>query len=167
MLRRLFFLFPDEKHAQNMVDELLNMNIPERRMHAISHAKKLTTLLEATEYKKNNAGFRVEWFLWNANLAIFVVAAASLITTILTGALFLSIFSLLVMLATFMAGQQFAMRIPVVHLTEFTDALAHGEILLMIDVPVYRLAEIEDYVHLHHPVATVAGASWTMDVFGN
>lgn len=166
MLRRLFFLFPDEKHAQNVVDELINRNIPERRMHAISHGKKLTTLPEAIEYQKNDSGFHIEWFLWNANLAVFTIAAVTLIATILTGALFWSMLSLLVMLATFMAGQQFVMRIPEVHLTEFTDALAHGEILLMIDIPVYRVAEIEDYVHLHHPTATVAGTSWTMDVFG-
>ena len=79
---------------------------------------------------------------------------------------FWSGFALLTMLITFIAGQHFVARIPDVHLTEFTDALAHGEILLMVDVPLYRVAEIETFVHQQHPEATVAGTSWTMDAFG-
>jgi hypothetical protein len=53
-----------------------------------------------------------------------------------------------------------------VHLTEFTDALAHGEILLMVDVSLHRVAEIENFVHRHHPEAAISGTSWTIDALG-
>ena len=58
------------------------------------------------------------------------------------------------------------MHVPDVHLTEFTDALSHGEILLMVDVPASRVAEIEDFVHHRYPEAVVGGVSWTVEGFG-
>ena len=57
-------------------------------------------------------------------------------------------------------------NVPDVHLTEFTDALSHGEVLLMVDVPVDRVAEIEKAVHHRHPEAVVGGVSWAVDAFG-
>ena len=166
MLRRLFFLFPDEKHAQRAVDQLINQNIPERRMHAITHGVRLTSLPEATERQKNDTAFRVEQFLWKTNLLLFAIALIVLIASLVAAEWFWSGFALVTMLITFFAGQQFVARIPDVHLTEFTDALAHGEILLMVDVPLYRVAEIETFVHQQHPEAAVTGASWTLDAFG-
>ncbi len=166
MLRRLFFLFPDEKHAQRAVDQLINQNIPERHMHAIAHGVKLSSLPEATKRQKKDTAFRAEQFLWYANLLLFTVALIILIASLAAAEWFWSGFALLTMLISFFAGQQFVARIPDVHLTEFTDALAHGEILLTLDVPLYRVAEIENLVHKHHPEAAVGGTSWTMDAFG-
>ena len=52
------------------------------------------------------------------------------------------------------------------HLDEFRDAMAHGEILLMVDVPEQQVADIENLVHHHHPEATVGGVSWGTPAFG-
>ena len=166
MLRRLFFLFPDEEHAQRAVNQLISRNIPRRRMHAMTHGVKLNTLPEATERQKNDTAFRLEWLLRNANLVLFACAFIGLIASLIAGAMVWSGILLLFVLASFIAGEQFVVRVPDVHLTEFSDALSHGEILLMIDVPGYRVAEVENFVHHHHPSAAVGGVSWTMDAFG-
>ena len=166
MLKRLFFLFPDEDHAQRVVNQLISHNIPKRRMHAIARGVKLNTLPEASERQKNDTAFRVEWFLWNANLLLFFFSLIALLSSLIAGSMVWSGLSLVLALVTFIAGEQFVVRVPDVHLTEFSDALSHGEILLMIDVPGYRVAEIEDFVHHHHPVASVGGVGWTMDAFG-
>jgi hypothetical protein len=166
MLRRLFFLFPDEKHAQRVVDELVNLNIPERRMHAITVGVELKTLPEATERQKRDTAFRVEWFLWNVNLLIFSFAFIALIAALASGEIFWSAVAFSIMLATFIAGEQFVVYVPDVHLSEFTDALSHGEILLMVDVPRNRVAEIEHFVHHRHPEAYAGGVSWSIDAFG-
>ena len=166
MLRRLFFLFPDEKHAQRTVDQLINLNIPKRHMHAITRENRLSSLPEATERQKKDTVFRIERFLWNTNLLLFTVAFIILIASLVAAAWIWSGFALVTMFITFIAGQQFVLRIPDVHLTEFTDALSHGEILLMVDVSLYRVAEIEHFVHQQHPEAAVGGTSWTMDAFG-
>lgn len=166
MLRRLFFLFPDPEHAQRVVDELVVRGIPERRIHAIAKGVDLGSLPEATERQKKDTRFRLEWFVWNTNLMLFMFAMAVFIASLVLGSVIWAAISLFVMLLTFIAGEQFAVKVPDVHLTEFTDALAHGEVLLMVDVPVYRVAEIEGYVHHHHPESVIGGVSWTIDTLG-
>ena len=166
MLRRLFFLFPDTEHAQRVVDELGGRGIKLRHMHAIARGIDLGSLPEATERQKADTTFRLERLIWRANLVVFLIALAAFVASMLNGSLLWAGVSILIMLVTFLAGEQFAVRIPDVHLTEFTDALSHGEVLLMIDVPIFRVAEIEDFVHRRHPEACVGGVGWTMDAFG-
>lgn len=166
MLRRLFFLFPDEKHAQRVVDELINNNIPKRHIHAISHGPRLITLPAATERQKKDTTFRVERLLWLLNLLLFALAFIALIATLISGQILWSAVAIFVMLAAFIAGELFVVYVPKVHLNEFSDALSHGEILLMVDVPKKRVAEIERQVHRQHPEACVGGVGWSVDAFG-
>ena len=165
MLRRLFFLFPDEPHAQRAVDQLVNLNIPLRRIHAIATVE-LKTLPQATQRQKKDTAFRIERFLWGANLVVFTLALAALVIAIVNAEFNWAMIALSIMAITFIAGEQFAVHIPRVHLDEFTDALSHGEILLMIDVPSKRVAEIEDFVHHKYPEAAVGGVSWSTEAFG-
>ena len=166
MLRRLFFLFPDTGHALRVVDELGERGIPLRRMHAIAKGVDLAGLPEATERQKKDTRFRVEWFIWNTNLMLFMFAMVIFIASLVLGSVLWAALSLFVMLLTFIAGEQYAVKVPDVQLNQFTDALAHGEVLLMVDVPVYRVAEIEGYVHHHHPEAANGGVSWTINTLG-
>ena len=166
MLRRLFFLFPDEAHAQRVVEELINNDIPEHRIHAIARGIELNTLPEATERQKRDTAFRLEKILWNANLSIFALSFVMLFATLIAGEFLWAVAAVAVMLASFIAGEWFVVYLPDVHLSEFTDALSHGEILLMIDVPKKRVDEIERFVHHHHLEAFVGGVSWSVDAFG-
>jgi len=166
MLRRLFFLFPDEAHAQRAVNQLVFLNISERNIHAISRGVALKTLPEATERQKNDTAFRVESFLWKANLLLFVVSLVIFFIALVTAAFYWTLAALFVMVITFFAGEHFVVHVPDVHLTEFTDALSHGEVLLMVDVPAERVVEIESMIHHRHPEAVVGGVSWTVDAFG-
>jgi hypothetical protein len=166
MLRRLFFLFPDEPHAQRVVNQLISHNIPMRRIHAIARNVELKSLPQATKRQQNDTAFRIERFLWSANLVVFAVALGAFTFTLVTGDYIWAMISLAVMAVTFIAGEQFVVHVPDVHLAEFTDALSHGEILLMIDVPSSRVAEIEDYIHHKYPEAAVGGVGWATESFG-
>ena len=166
MLRRLFFLFPDEEHAQSVVDKLVDIDISKRRIHAITLGKKLKTLPEATKRQKNDTAFRAQSILWNFNLLLFAFATIVFFISLVVGELFWIIAALAIMVVTFFVGEQFVVRVPDVHLSEFTDALSHGEILLMVDVPAARVAEIEDFIHRRHPEAVVGGVGWSLDAFG-
>jgi hypothetical protein len=166
MLRRLFFLFPDEEHAQRAVNQLVFLNISEQNIHAISRGVALKTLPEATERQKNDTAFRVERFLWKANLLLFAVSLIIFIVALVMAAFYWTLVALFVMAITFFAGEHFVVHVPDVHLTEFTDALSHGEILLMVDVPADRVVEIENMIHHRNPEAVVGGVSWTVDAFG-
>ena len=166
MLRRLFFLFPDEPHAQRAVNHLVSLDIPKRRIHAIARNVELKTLPQATQRQKNDTAFRIERFLWSSNLFVFFLALIAIVVTLVAGEFIWSMICLAIMAVTFIAGEQFAVRVPNVHLTEFTDALSHGEILLMIDVPSNRVAYIEGFVHHNYPEAAVGGVSWSVESFG-
>ena len=165
MLRRIFFLFPDEPHAQRAVDQLIKLDIPERRIHAIAQGIELKTLPQATERQKSDTAFRIENILWSTNLFIFLFALLAFVITLVTGEFAWAIAPLVIMAVTFFAGEHFAVHVPNVHLTEFTNALSHGEILLMIDVPAKRVSEIEYFIHHHYPEAAGGGVSWTVDAF--
>lgn len=91
---------------------------------------------------------------------------AGLIAALASGETLWSVIALAVMLITFIAGERFAVYLPDVNLAEFSDALSHGEILLMVDVPKKRVAELERFVHHKHPDAIIGGVSWAIGAFG-
>ena len=66
---------------------------------------------------------------------------------------------IVIMAANFLIGARFA-HLPNTHLDEFSDARAHGEILLMVDVVEDRVAALEKRMHQYHPEATVGGVCW-------
>ena len=111
---------------------------------------------------------RFDWYrfwTWRANLLAFLVAASLLVGMIIAQAGFLILLPAAVMIMTFVLGERFT-HLPNVHLQEFSDALRHGEILLMIDVPRERVGEVEYRVHTRHPEAVAGGASWNTPALG-
>jgi hypothetical protein len=88
------------------------------------------------------SGRLVEAILWDGNLVVFgpVPGVSLFVLSGLTVWLWLSV---LIMAGTF-PGSLYFTHVPDIHLNEFRDALDHGEILLMVDVPKARVAEIED-----------------------
>jgi hypothetical protein len=69
------------------------------------------------------------------------------------------------MAASFISGL-WSTHLPDATLQEFQDALAHGEILLMVDVATRHVTELEARVHRLHPEAVVGGVSWLPDAPG-
>ena len=158
MRRRLYFLFPDEPQARRVVDELTRAGVMKKHIHA--HAREgieLTSLPLATQRQKQDACCSIEKLLLNGNLLVFGIALLALLISLFFGFSVWSVLALAVMVTTFVAGALFAVKVPQVHLDEFKDALSHGEILLMIDVPSLRVAEVEDLVSRIQPEA-VKGA---------
>jgi len=76
------------------------------------------------------------------------------------------IFALAVMLATFVAGKRFAVGLPHAHPADLRVPLAHGEVVLLVDVPWRRVREAERLVAERHPEIGVGGVGWTIEAFG-
>lgn len=166
MLRRLYFLFPDEDHAQLAVNRLINRRVPRVHMHAIGKGVELSHLPRATERQMKDTAFRIDQVLWKINLLVFATALVLFVASLFAAEWFWSGILFAVILMAFILGKVFIESVPHDHLTEFTGALAHGEILLMVDVPFYRVNDIVDYVEHLHPEARLDGASWMIDAFG-
>lgn len=105
----------------------------------------------------------IEDYVWQANLAIFFLALASFFVFLFLDMNLPAILSILVMAASFILGDLFAMFTPKIHLDEFEHALSHGEVLLMVDTLKKDCAKIEDLVRKHHPAAIAGGSCWTIN----
>jgi hypothetical protein len=167
MNRRLYFLLPDRAHTLSVVDELVRETISTRNIHALGdRGTQLNGLPAASLRQTNDAAGHLEHFLWSANLISFVVALGIFIVLLVTtGWSPWLLVPAALMAVNFLAGLRFT-RLPNTHLDEFRDAMAHGEILLMVDVPEQRVAEIEHLIHHHHPEAAVGGVGWGTAAFG-
>ncbi len=165
--RRLYFLFPTAGHAQRVTQELVQAGVDTEHIHAVAReGVDLSSLPRATVRQREDTAGRIEAVAWNTNLALFAVAAVALLAAFFTSSVWLGLGALAVMCATFLGGAWFAVRVPDVHLSEFRDALAHGEIVLMVDVAAKRVAEIETLVHRLHPEAGVGGVGWSIEGLG-
>ena len=167
MLRRLYFLLPDEHLTKHVVDELIDSGIKIKQIHALQRITPSNPQLpDATPWQKLDMAQKLENVIWNSNLVMFALALLVLMIALLTQLYTLAFASFIVMVVTFVLGDLFATFMPRVHLREFEDALSHGEVLLMIDVPSQQVAEIEARVLHHHPAAIPGGASWTIQLNG-
>lgn len=168
MKRRLYFLLPDTEHAKSVVDELERYGIERHFMHTIAgEGGDLNGLPVASKNQKMDFAARIERFLWGGNLALFFTSLFALFVVLLLGVewywLFLPVG---LMLTSFMMGLEFATHVPNVHLADFRDAMRHCEILLMIDVPLWRIARVEKLVRKYHPEAVSGGVGWCVDAIG-
>ena len=165
MKRRLYFLLPDPEHTRTVVKELEASGMGTDAQHVIARpGTDLDGLPVASERQRRDFSARLETVLWDGNLAVFFIALFALLVMAYLGlGWFWLLLPAAVMLATLTAGIVFTSRIPNVHLSEFQDAVRHGEILLMVDVPVWRVEDIETLVHRHHPEAVTGGVGWHID----
>lgn len=165
LLRRLYFVLPDSLRATGVAQELLDSGIPARRIAFASRNPQPAPIAGITvQSPDDDPGARLERLLWNLNLAVFFVALAALIVMLAADvSLPWLVAPALIMLATFIAGERFT-HVPDTHLQEFTPALRHGEVVLMVTVPPEQVAEIEARVHRHHPDAAVGGVGWSSDL---
>ncbi len=141
------FLLPDTDHALAVVNELVQAGVDPEQIHALADSGTyLGELPGASDRQIHDTSRRIEAVLWDGNLVVFGLALGVLVTLLVVGRLDAwLLLPLGVMLASFMAGQRFT-RLPNTHIDELRDALAHGEILLMIDVPETRVEDIGNRV---------------------
>jgi hypothetical protein len=167
MDRRLYFLLPDRAHALLVVDELNKSGISSQRIHALgSRETRLDGLPTSTSHQTRDTASKLEQIFWNTNLASFAVALCAFIAMVLTtNWSWWLLLPVSIMMANLIVGVRFT-RVPNTHLAEFQDALAHGEILLMVDVPEKQVAKVEKQVHHQHPEVAIGGVGWGSAAMG-
>lgn len=167
MKRRLYFLLPDVPHTRTVAADLGAAGIAPAQMHALARPDiDLGDLPGANSRQRHNTTGKIDRMFWNANLLLFFIALMLSFALLVRGLASWAVLPALVALASFLAGNRYTTVLPGVHLDEFNDALQHGEILLMVDVPRRRVAEVEDIMQRHHPEASVGGVGWTIQALG-
>jgi len=161
MKRRLYYLLPDAMHAKKLHVDLANMGIPDDNVHAIiSDTQSVGDLGDVHTLKETDRDYLVEWMLWRINLLVFLLALlAAVVIAILNPSWYIWV-PIVIMGATFIAGVAFVFRLPAVHWHDFSSAIHHGEILMMVDVQPNRLYDLDHRIHRMHPEAINGGTSW-------
>lgn len=167
MLRRVYYIIPNVAHARRVVDELQAAGIEREQMHACSKTgRQLPGLPVATEAQGRDRVGALDKLIWNADLTLFGLAAVGLLFAATAGSVGWMLGALGVMLGAYVFGRWFAIKVPHTRLSDMRVPLAHGEVVLMVDVPKERVREIDLLVGRHHPEAGVGGVGWTSPTLG-
>ena len=164
MKRRLYLLLPQREKALEVVELLSRMGIMQQHIHTI--AKKgldISDLPEATVYQRNDTARLIENWLWTTNLVVFFIALLVFVVSLFSLSVLPLVMSFLVMLSTFFAGYYFTTHVPHMHLSQFQAELNHGEIILLVDIPRWRISPILTALKQSHPEAHTGGFGWTIE----
>lgn len=167
MWRRLYLTFPDADHARAVSQELEREGIKRGQMHAMdNHSGKLPGLPTTSDAQRNDRVWQWEQRYWNGNLALFGIALIGFIVTLASAAYGWAIFTVAIMLATFLGGKHFAIEVPHAHLSEMREPMSHGEVVLMVDLPATQVARVDHAVARRHPEAGGHVVGWTLPGLG-
>ncbi|UCC55288.1 MAG: DUF1269 domain-containing protein [Gammaproteobacteria bacterium] len=170
-MRRLYFLIPGVDSAKKIVDELLLARIEERHIHiaaADHHALTEANLPEANLLQESDFIPAVERGLaiGGATGALAGIAAVVIpgVGLALGGGAILGIGLAGAGVGAWLSSM-IGISAPSSRLKDFEDAIASGELLMMVDVPKGRVDEITELVRQHHPEAEVEGTEPVIPAF--
>lgn len=161
-MRRIYVLLPTEESCRSVVQELEAADIPANHLHVIAGlTHELKDLPEASIWQRTELAHGIEWGVGLGGVAgllggLLVVAFPPAGVVLGGGAL----------LAGTAAGAGFGALVTALlgsqehnhKLDAFQRALAAGELLLMVDVPRQREAEVRGAILRHHPEAEIGSA---------
>ncbi|GLR13491.1 hypothetical protein GCM10007907_22810 [Chitinimonas prasina] len=168
MRKRLYFLHPDHDSAKRAMDELLLARIEVKHIHFMARdGTNLTGLHEANLLQSSDilhgAGAGLRWGGMTGLLIglgmIFapiegIPHGAAALVTFLFGAVF-----------GCWVASMVGSSLPNSHIKPFEVDIANGKILLMVDVPIGRVAEIESMLQRMHPEAEDRGLDPVIPAF--
>lgn len=161
MRRRMYFLLPDVKRARSVYKELLQARIDEKHIHVVAkEGTPLGDLPEAGVLEKSDAFHGAGLGLLAgavtgalAGLMVFLFPPSGL-------AMGLGIILIMGVLGAIMGiwvSGMIGASTPSTHLEAFSDEIARGKVLLIVDVPRDRKDEISRMIRKHHPEADMRG----------
>lgn len=168
-LRRLYFLVPDVPTAKKVVDELLLAHVEWKHIHLLARqGTPLEALPEASLAQKSDlvpalqrgvgAGAATGLLAGLAAMAFppagLTIAGGAIAAIALAGAGFGALLSSMV-----------GAGLPSSRLKRFEEAVAEGQLLMMVDLPLQRVEEIEALVRSHHADARIEGTDPSIPVF--
>lgn len=168
MLRRLYLLFPTTDDAGKAATHLQErLNVDRAHIHSLARpGVDISMLPPATLRQRSDWGAQMENTLWFANLGIFAVATLVTLIGLFTGNMLMAIPGFVVALACLAAGTYVTRHIPRSHISDFRNEMSHGEVLLLVDVPRWRIRQIERDMRTLHPEMQTGGVGWGIHALG-
>jgi hypothetical protein len=167
-MKRIYFLVPKIGIAKKVVNNLLLARIDERHIHVVAkRGTPLEDLPEATFLQKSDFIPALEQGLALGGLTgvlAGLVAVALPTGLVLGGGAVLAISLAGAGVGAWMSSM-IGLNVGDRRIRQFQDAMEKGEILMMVDVPRQRVAEIEGIVKSQHPEAECEGTEPTIPPF--
>lgn len=169
MRRRLYFMLPDVPHARAMLDELLLARVE------IGHIRFMASDGALPDDMPGVSFLHKTDLIHGAQLGVVIGAIVGL-----GAGIFLTMFPLdglsmrtAAILLVALGGALFggwasgmnAAAVPNTRLKQFAGAIARGEVLMIVDVPARRVAEIELMIARRHPEISFGGIEPPMLAF--
>lgn len=168
-MRRIYFLIPSVALAKSIIDSLLLARINERHLHVV--AREGTPLEDLPEARLAQSSDLIPSLQRGvAAGGLTGLLAGVVVVTFPPAGLVLGGGAVLGM-TLFGAGfgawvsSMVGIGLPSSRLEKFEAAIAAGELLLMIDVPLARVEEIEALVKSHYPDADLKGLETMIPLF--
>lgn len=169
MRRRLYFVLPDLKSAETIQRELLLARIDAGHIHFLARdginlgQLSVANLLQRSDLIHGLGVGLIAGGLTGMLSGLGIALYPELGSLVGMGAvLLLAVFGALV---GAWASGMIAVSIPNSRLKGFQRAIDAGRILLMVDVPYRRVAEIRRLIESHHPEAKVGGQDTHIPAF--
>ena len=169
MRKRLYFLLPDIPSAQKTMNDLLLARIDDRHMHFLAREDlDLSMLHEANILQKSD-------LVHGAELGLILGGGMGIVAGMIAAffppfgeapqwGLALIMFLIGAVFGTWVASM-IGSSAPNSRLKQFDGAIETGAILLMVDVPRWRVDEIETMVEQTHPEASPRGIEPSIPAF--
>ena len=159
-MHRLYFLSPSLESAKQVVNELLLARIPQNNVHVVAnHAVTLDNLPEASVLENSDfiPALQKGAAVGGATglLAGLVAVAFPPAGLVLAGGAVLMASTLAGVGVGAWASSLIGISTPSSRLKEFEEAVAKGQLLLLVDVPADREQEIQELIAKTHPEATI------------
>lgn len=169
MRRRLYFVLPDVDSARTMLNDMLLARIEVRHVHYLARRDSLPAdLPEASVLQKTD-------IVHGAQLGVFIGAivgaiAGGLVLMFPPSGVTLKLVTVLIVsvggaLFGAWASSMVASAVPNSRLRAFAPEIEAGKVLMMVDVPMRRVAEIREIVANRHPEALPRGFEPTIPAF--
>ena len=160
-MRRLYFMLPNVETTSLIVNELLLLRVDEHHIHVVAReGTPLGDLPEASLLQKSDFIPAVERGLAVGGITGIVAGIAAVTFPpaglVLGGGAILGTSLAGAGMGAWMSGM-IGVDVPNSQIQRFEQAIAAGEILMMVDVPKDRVRQIEELVHQHHPTAELGG----------
>lgn len=169
MRRRLYFMLPDLDSAETIEKELLLSKIDDHHIHFLAKdgvnlgSLHVANLLQRSDLIHGMGIGMIAGGITGALAGLLVFLSPEIGAAVgMGGVLVLAILGAL--LGTWASGM-IAVSIPNTRLQRFQAAIDGGKILLMVDVPVRRVAEIRGLIMSHHPEAQSRGQDAQIPAF--
>lgn len=169
MRRRLYFVLPDKSSAETIEEELLLARIDDHHIHFMARdGVDLGRLSVANLFQRSDIVHGMELGLMSGGLtgvfAGFMLYLYPEIGNVVGFGAVLLLAILGAMIGAWVAGM-IGISIPNTRLKSFHSALEAGRILLMVDVPYTRVAEVRSLILSHHPEAESGGQETQLPAF--